>query len=82
MNNNNNNKHQFNVLNDDLELCSLSPLTGFTRNGYCETNQFDQGTHLICAQMSEAFLKYTKSKGNDLSTPRSYFPGLKSGDKW
>ena len=75
-------KHQFNVLNEDLELCSLNPLTGFTRNGFCETNQFDQGTHLICAQMTNAFLKYTKSQGNDLSTPRSYFPGLKQGDKW
>lgn len=75
-------RHQFNVLNEDLKLCSLAPLTGFTRTGYCETNEYDHGTHLICATMSDQFLKYTKSKGNDLSTPRSSFPGLKKGDNW
>ncbi len=64
-----------NVLETPLELCSDDPLTGYTRTGYCETNQYDQGTHLICATVTGAFLEYTKSLGNDLSTPRSSFPG-------
>ena len=59
-------------------------MTGFTRNGRCETNAYDQGTHLICATVTDAFLEYTKSLGNDLSTPnpRYDFPGLKHGDNW
>lgn len=60
----------------------MSPLTGFTRTGKCETNAQDYGTHLICAQVTEQFLNYTKSRGNDLSTPTSWFPGLKPGDNW
>ena len=64
-----------NVLGTGLELCSNEPLTGYTRTGYCETNEYDQGTHLICATVTGAFLEYTKSLGNDLSTPRSSFPG-------
>lgn len=73
-----------NVLNTPLELCSSDPLTGFTRNGYCETNEFDQGTHLMCASVTQEFLDYTKSLGNDLSTPKPQyrFPGLKPGDNW
>jgi uncharacterized protein (DUF2237 family) len=71
-----------NVLGTKLETCSLSPLTGFTRTGKCETNKYDYGTHLVCAKVTKKFLDYTKSKGNDLSTPTSYFPGLKPGDNW
>ena len=69
---------------DPLDVCSESPLTGFTRNGKCETNEFDEGTHLVCATVTNEFLQYTKSKGNDLSTPnhRYNFPGLKEGDNW
>ncbi len=53
------------------------------RSGYCETNEYDYGTHLICATVTEEFLKYTKAKGNDLSTPHPpSFPGLKNGDNW
>ena len=73
---------QKNVLGNTLETCSMSPLTGFTRTGKCETNKYDRGTHLVCANVTEKFLNYTKGKGNDLSTPRSYFPGLKPGDNW
>lgn len=59
-------------------------MTGFTRNGRCETNSMDMGTHLICANVTKRFLEYTKSLGNDLSTPRPMyqFPGLKPGDNW
>ena len=71
-----------NVLGYELETCSMSPLTGFTRTGKCETNEQDQGTHLVCAKVTQKFLDFTKGKGNDLSTPRSYFPGLKPGDNW
>ncbi|RNA34975.1 DUF2237 domain-containing [Brachionus plicatilis] len=75
-------KDQKNVNNEPLEVCSLSPMTGYTRTGKCETNEWDQGTHLVCARVNDKFLKYTKAKGNDLSTPRSWFPGLKDGDNW
>jgi uncharacterized protein (DUF2237 family) len=71
-----------NVLGNNLEICSTNPMTGFTRTGKCETNRWDRGTHLFCAKVTKEFLDYTKSKGNDLSTPRSYFPGLKPGDNW
>jgi uncharacterized protein len=59
-------------------------LTGFTRTGKCETNEYDEGTHLICATVTDEFLEYTKQKGNDLSSPnpRYGFPGLKHGDNW
>ncbi|CAF0962208.1 unnamed protein product [Brachionus calyciflorus] len=57
-------------------------MTGFTRTGKCETNDQDQGTHLVCSRVTDKFLNYTKSKGNDLSTPTSWFPGLKNGDQW
>ncbi|MEM8798402.1 MAG: DUF2237 domain-containing protein, partial [Pseudomonadota bacterium] len=60
------------------------PMTGFLRDGFCNTNQMDHGTHVICAVVTEAFLDYTRSRGNDLSTPRPeyQFPGLKPGDGW
>jgi uncharacterized protein (DUF2237 family) len=73
-----------NVLGGELESCSLSPVTGFYRNGCCETGPEDTGMHTVCAVMTEAFLKFSLSMGNDLSTPRPEFdfPGLRPGDRW
>lgn len=73
-----------NVLGTDLEVCGCNPMTGFTRNGSCETGPQDIGSHTVCAVVDEAFLAYTRSQGNDLSTPRPeyQFPGLKPGDRW
>jgi uncharacterized protein (DUF2237 family) len=73
-----------NVLGTPLQTCCTDPMTGFYRDGRCETGLEDHGTHVICAEMTEAFLTFTRSKGNDLSTPRPEyrFPGLKPGDKW
>ena len=73
-----------NVLGGALIACSMSPLTGFYRDGCCKTGIEDRGTHTICAQMTEEFLVYTKSKGNDLTSPNPnyQFPGLKEGDFW
>ena len=73
-----------NVLGERLEPCSESPLTGFTRNGSCETGASDLGSHTVCAQVTAEFLEYSKSKGNDLITPvpEFDFPGLKPGDRW
>jgi uncharacterized protein (DUF2237 family) len=73
-----------NVLGGELEPCSLSPLTGFFRNGCCETGPEDVGMHTVCAVMTADFLRYSMSVGNDLSTPRPElgFPGLKPGDRW
>lgn len=73
-----------NVLGKNLEICCTSPLTGFYRNGSCEIDPSDFGVHSVCAQVTEEFLRYTKSLGNDLTTPMpAYnFPGLKPGDRW
>jgi uncharacterized protein (DUF2237 family) len=73
-----------NVLGAELKPCSVDPLTGFYRNGCCEIGPHDLGLHTVCAVMSEAFLAYSKSVGNDLSTPQPQydFPGLKPGDRW
>ncbi|MEM1125120.1 MAG: DUF2237 domain-containing protein [Bacteroidota bacterium] len=73
-----------NVLGDPLLVCSTDPLTGFYRDGCCHTGADDIGTHVVCAEMTEAFLAFTKARGNDLSTPRPEyrFPGLKPGDRW
>ena len=73
-----------NVLGTELQPCSLDPVTGFYRNGCCETGPHDTGLHTVCAVMTEAFLAYSRSVGNDLSTPvPDYnFPGLKPGDHW
>lgn len=73
-----------NVLGETLQVCSLSPMTGFRRDGCCDTGPQDTGVHVVCAQVSEEFLAFTQSKGNDLSTPAPMFnfPGLKSGDRW
>jgi hypothetical protein len=73
-----------NVLGGELEPCSLEPLTGFFRNGCCETGPEDVGMHTVCAVMTADFLRYSMSVGNDLSTPRPEFgfEGLKPGDRW
>jgi uncharacterized protein len=73
-----------NVLGDRLEICSLSPMTGFFRDGCCDTSREDIGSHTVCAVMTAGFLEYSKSCGNDLSTPvpEFGFPGLKPGDRW
>ena len=73
-----------NILGTDLVACSTDPMTGFFRDGCCNTTADDRGMHTICAVMSEAFLAYSKAQGNDLSTPMpTYeFPGLKEGDRW
>ncbi|MFJ5446400.1 DUF2237 family protein [Methylobacillus methanolivorans] len=73
-----------NVLGTTLQACSTDPLTGFTRNGCCETGPEDIGSHTVCAMMTEEFLAFSISRGNDLSTPRPEygFPGLKPGDHW
>ena len=73
-----------NILGTSLISCSFDPLTGYFRNGYCQTDERDHGSHVVASVMSEEFLKFTKSVGNDLSTPNPIynFPGLKSGDRW
>ena len=75
---------ELNVLGGRLELCSMNPLTGFFRNGNCVTGPLDEGRHTVCAVMTDAFLAFSKSRGNDLSTPMPEyaFPGLKPGDRW
>ncbi|MCY3769364.1 MAG: DUF2237 domain-containing protein [Gammaproteobacteria bacterium] len=75
-------KNQRSVLQEPLEPCSLSPLTGFTRNGCCETGPEDIGSHTVCVQVTEEFLEFSQLAGNDLSTPRPGFAGLKAGDRW
>tara|TARA_B100000614_G_C14229535_1_gene361755 strand:+ start:97 stop:516 length:420 start_codon:yes stop_codon:yes gene_type:complete len=73
-----------NVFGQPLLLCCNAPKTGFYRDGFCNTGSNDVGTHVICAEMTAEFLSFTKSKGNDLSTPNPFydFPGLKPGDFW
>jgi len=73
-----------NVLGGELLECSISPVTGFFRDGCCNTNEQDQGHHVVCVELTEEFLKFLKSRGNDLSTPHPEFefPGLKGGDRW
>ena len=73
-----------NVFGDPLQSCSCRPLTGWYRDGSCKTDPSDYGQHTICCVMTEAFLRYSKAEGNDLSTPMAQynFPGLKAGDHW
>ena len=73
-----------NVFGQPLSLCCNNPKTGFYRDGFCNTGSTDVGTHVVCAQMTKDFLEFSKSKGNDLTTPNEAysFPGLKPGDKW
>ncbi|MCY4151751.1 MAG: DUF2237 domain-containing protein [Aestuariivita sp.] len=73
-----------NVLGTALQPCSQDPLTGFFRDGCCNTCEADTGSHTVCAIMTDEFLAFSKYVGNDLSTPRPeyHFPGLKAGDQW
>lgn len=73
-----------NVLGTPLEPCSMSPRTGFFRDGCCNTGPGDAGLHLVCAVMTDEFLAFSAARGNDLSTPApAYaFPGLSAGDRW
>ncbi|MHC5599363.1 MAG: DUF2237 family protein [Nostoc sp.] len=73
-----------NVIDGNLEVCCTSPMTGFYRDGFCRTGGQDFGSHVICAEVTSEFLEFTKSRGNDLSTPAPdfNFPGLKPGDRW
>jgi uncharacterized protein (DUF2237 family) len=75
---------QKNVKGTILQVCSLNPKTGYFRSGSCESCETDQGSHTVCAQVTKDFLEFSKSMGNDLSTPRPEFnfPGLKPGDRW
>ena len=73
-----------NVLGEPLKDCGRDPLTGFFRNGCCDTSEEDFGMHTVCARMTSTFLEFSKSQGNDLSTPRPEFgfDGLQPGDRW
>ena len=73
-----------NVLGEPIDICSTNPMTGFYRDGCCNTGREDVGSHTVCAVMTSAFLEFSKSRGNDLSTPvpEFGFPGLKAGDRW
>ena len=73
-----------NVLGGELRTCCVDPVTGFFRNGKCDTSPQDYGVHVVCAQVSEEFLEFSRAQGNNLITPMpAYnFPGLKPGDRW
>ncbi len=73
-----------NVLGTELQTCSTDPMTGFYRDGCCNTGAGDAGVHVVCSVMTADFLEFSKSRGNDLSTPMPMyeFPGLKPGDQW
>lgn len=73
-----------NVFGDPLLPCSEDPITGFFRDGCCNTNEDDIGSHTVCVEVTTAFLEYSRFRGNDLSTPvpEFGFPGLKQGDRW
>ena len=73
-----------NVLGTPLKSCCMDPVTGFYRNGKCDTGAEDHGLHLVCVRLTEEFLRFSKSRGNDLSTPVPQwgFSGLKEGDHW
>jgi uncharacterized protein (DUF2237 family) len=83
-------KSQKNIFNTTLEPCCKGCIkrnnnlynTGYYRDGFCSTDSTDHGTHVVCAKVDDDFLKFTKSKGNDLITPQANFPGLVDGDKW
>ena len=75
---------QINVLGDELQSCSMNPLTGYYRTGCCESRGDDPGMHVVCVELTDDFLEYSKSVGNDLSTPMPQygFAGLNAGDRW
>lgn len=76
--------NQKNVYGNQIQSCSLHPKTGFFRDGYCNCDPSDYGQHTVCAIMTDEFLEFSKSVGNDLSTPRPEynFPGLSAGEQW
>ncbi len=78
------NDRETNILGQPLATCSLSPLTGFSRDGACRMPAGDFGRHGVCAEVTADFLNFTRGRGNDLSTPQPLygFPGLKPGDRW
>ena len=73
-----------NIFGDKIEACCHDPVTGYFRDGFCNTDEHDFGSHVVCAEITEDFLTFSKAMGNDLSTPRPEFnfPGLKEGDRW
>ena len=73
-----------NVFGEALETCSEDPVTGFFRDGCCNTSDDDLGSHTVCVEVTDKFLEYSRFRGNDLSTPMPQygFPGLKEGDRW
>jgi|TARA_B110000908_G_C10091557_1_gene374271 uncharacterized protein (DUF2237 family) len=73
-----------NVLDEPLEVCGQDPVTGFYRDGCCNSSDEDFGSHTICVEVNQKFLEYTRFRGNDLSTPMPDFgfPGLRTGDRW
>lgn len=73
-----------NVLGGELRACSYAPLTGFLRDGCCQADGDDRGTHVLCARITAEFLAFSRERGNDLATPRPEwrFAGLKPGDRW
>ena len=75
---------QTNVFGDAIEECCSNPITGYFRDGFCRTDKYDRGSHTVCAQITDEFLDFSKSRGNDLSTPRPEFefPGLVAGQSW
>jgi len=79
-----NQKKAKNVLGTELETCSMDPITGFYRDGCCNTGGSDMGLHTVCTEVTAEFLAFSKQQGNDLSTPHPQygFPGLQSGDRW
>jgi uncharacterized protein len=78
------NEQTKNVLGTKLNSCCSDSMTGVLRDGYCHTNLADHGSHVVCAIITDEFLRFTKSRGNNLSTPlpEYQFPGLKTGDRW
>jgi uncharacterized protein (DUF2237 family) len=81
---NDNKEEDLNVFGETLAVCSVDPATGFYRDGCCSTGDEDRGRHVVCAEVTAAFLEFSRRAGNDLSTPRPEFgfPGLKPGDRW
>jgi uncharacterized protein (DUF2237 family) len=79
-----NGAEQLNVFGEPLQACSTEPMTGFYRTGFCSAGPEDVGRHVVCCIMTAEFLAFSKSRGNDLSTPMPQysFPGLKPGDRW
>ena len=75
---------QLNIFSEEIEDCSCDPMTGFFRNGCCETSDHDAGSHTVCALMNKEFLEFSSSRGNDLinPVPAFNFPGLNPGDRW